>query len=138
MSFYLGKAAFLVVIACGLAIPVNAEPVRARGDTAKFIDPVDDPMGLLPPKLSGPLIVSEDDIIGREPASKTVRLENVANTVVDGSMFIPDSIELFADSVKARDLISFCGHQHSTRFQDRHQFFVNLLLNFVDPFLKGR
>lgn len=100
MSFYLSKAAFLVVIAWGLAIPVNAESVKARNYMAEIIDPVNDPMGLMPPKLSGPLILSEDDIVGREPTSKTIRLENEANTVVDGYALIPDSLELFADSVK--------------------------------------
>ena len=70
---------------------------------AEFIDPVDDPSGLLPSQgVAGrdPLLnVSENDTLGREPTSKTNRLENEANTVVDGSSFVPDSVELFADSV---------------------------------------
>lgn len=67
---------------------------------AEFIDPVEDPTGLLPTAGTPVEIkVSESDTIGREPTSKTNRLENEANTVVDGSSFIPDSVELFADSV---------------------------------------
>ncbi|KRR22158.1 hypothetical protein [Bradyrhizobium retamae] len=67
---------------------------------AEFIDPVDDPTGLLPSAGTPPLItVSEQDTLGREPTSKTNRLEDEANTVVDGSSFVPDSVELFADSV---------------------------------------
>lgn len=60
-----------------------------------IIDPVvNDPNGL-PTSIT----LSEDDTIGREPTSKTNRLEDEANTVVDGSALVPDSVELFADSV---------------------------------------
>ncbi len=61
---------------------------------------VADPAGLLPGIHNDPLItISDDDRIGREAESKTVRLENEANTVSEGSAFIPDGVELFADSV---------------------------------------
>lgn len=66
----------------------------------ELVDPVEDPMGLLPGVTPDPLInVSEDDAIGREPTSKTIRLNNEANTVVDDIPFVPDSAELFVDSV---------------------------------------
>jgi len=59
-----------------------------------------DPVVADPTKGLDPLItVSENDTIGAEPTSKTNRLEVEANTVVDGSALIPDSVELFADSV---------------------------------------
>lgn len=100
MPFYLSKGAFLVVIACGLAIPVNTESVKARYYKAGIVDPVEDPQGLLPPTLNGSLIkTSDDDMVGREPTSKAIRLENEANTVVNGYALMPDSLELFADSV---------------------------------------
>jgi hypothetical protein len=64
-------------------------------------DPVEDPSGLLPSASSNPLIKVDEktDAVGREPTSETIRLENEANTVTNGSAIIPDSVELFADSV---------------------------------------
>jgi hypothetical protein len=59
-----------------------------------------DPVVADPTKVLDPLInVSENDTIGAEPTSKTNRLEAEANTVQGGYALVPDSVELFADSV---------------------------------------
>jgi hypothetical protein len=100
MILNLGVAGLFVIIACGSAPPVNAESVK-RAKVASFADTVADPTGLMPGGhgRGEPVRVSEDDQIGREPISKTLRLYAEANTVKNGYWFIPDTLELFVDSV---------------------------------------
>jgi hypothetical protein len=67
---------------------------------AGIIDPVEDPRGLMPSATSDPLIsVSENDTIGREPASKTISLDNAANKVSLSAGETDDSLAVFNDSV---------------------------------------
>lgn len=100
MTFNLSVVGLIVAITHTLAFQSNAEPISVRSHMVSNIDPVEDPTGLLPSASTDPLIkISEDDTVGREPLSKTIRLENEANVVADGSAFVPDSLELFVDSV---------------------------------------
>lgn len=71
-----------------------------------IVDTVDDPNGLLPQASADPLIKvdtsAKTDLIGREPTSETLRLEQEANTVApeDQRWWRTDADFLFGDSIK--------------------------------------